>query len=75
VRSTVTIPGNFLSEGRVIVTAAVSTMDPTVVHAIEPDAVAFQVVDRNDGDGVRGDWVGEIPGVVRPALEWTVETS
>ena len=75
VRSTVTIPGNFLAEGRVVVTAAVSTMDPTVVHAIEADAVAFQVIDRSEGDGVRGDWVGDLPGVVRPMLEWTVETS
>jgi lipopolysaccharide transport system ATP-binding protein len=73
VRSTVTIPGNFLAEGRVIVTAAVSTINPTVVHAIERDAVAFQVVDRSEGDGVRGEWVGDLPGVVRPMLDWTVE--
>jgi lipopolysaccharide transport system ATP-binding protein len=74
VRSTVTIPGNFLAEGRVIVTAAVSTINPTVVHAIENDAVAFQVVDRSEGDGVRGEWVGDLPGVVRPMLDWIVET-
>jgi lipopolysaccharide transport system ATP-binding protein len=72
VRSTVTIPGNFLAEGRVIVTAAVSTQNPTVVHAIEHDAVAFQVVDRSVGDGVRGEWVGDLPGVVRPMLDWRV---
>jgi lipopolysaccharide transport system ATP-binding protein len=74
IRSTVRIPGNFLAEGRVIVTAAVSTINPTVVHAIEGDAVAFQVVDRSEGDGVRGEWVGDLPGVVRPMFDWTVET-
>jgi lipopolysaccharide transport system ATP-binding protein len=75
VRSTVRIPGNFLAEGRLIVTAAVSSLNPTLVHAIERDAVAFQVVDRSEGDGVRGEWVGDLPGVVRPMLEWRVETS
>jgi lipopolysaccharide transport system ATP-binding protein len=74
VRSTVRIPSNFLAEGRIVVTAAVSTINPTVVHAIERDAVAFQVVDRSLGDGVRGEWAGDFPGVVRPMLEWTVET-
>ena len=75
VRSRVRIPGNFLAEGRVIVTAAVSSMNPTVVHAIERDAIAFQVVDRSAGDGVRGEWVGDLPGVVRPMLDWTIEAT
>jgi lipopolysaccharide transport system ATP-binding protein len=75
VRSTVRIPGNFLAEGRVIVTAAVSSINPTVVHALERDAIAFQVVDRSAGDGVRGDWAEDLPGVVRPMLDWKVETS
>jgi lipopolysaccharide transport system ATP-binding protein len=74
VRSTVRIPGNFFAEGRVVVTAAVSTINPTVVHALERDAVAFQVVDRSRGDGVRGEFANEWPGVVRPMLDWTVET-
>lgn len=73
VRSTVTIPGNFLAEGRVMVTAAISTINPTVVHVLERDAVAFLVVDRSAGDGVRGEWVGDMPGVVRPMLDWHAE--
>jgi lipopolysaccharide transport system ATP-binding protein len=55
--------------------AVVSTYNPTVVHAGEQDAVAFQVADRSTGDGVRGEYVGDWPGVVRPMLRWTVETS
>jgi lipopolysaccharide transport system ATP-binding protein len=75
VRSTVRIPGNFLAEGRLTVTAAVSTMNPTVIHAIERDAIAFLLVDRSVGDGARGDWAEDWPGVVRPMLDWTVDTS
>jgi lipopolysaccharide transport system ATP-binding protein len=73
VRAVCHIPGNFLAEGRVVVTAVVSTYNPTVVHAIEPEAVAFVVVDRSEGDGVRGVFTNEFPGVVRPMLEWRVE--
>jgi lipopolysaccharide transport system ATP-binding protein len=54
------------------VLAAVSTYDRVTVHAIERDAVAFTVVDRSVGDGVRGPYAGKWPGVVRPMLEWTL---
>lgn len=68
--SRVTIPGNFLSEGTLIVNAAISTMDPVTVHAHEREAVAFQVIDSIDGDSLRGDYGGAMPGVVRPHLQW-----
>jgi lipopolysaccharide transport system ATP-binding protein len=55
------------------VTAAVSTYNPTMVHAIERDAVAFNVVDRSEGDAVRGEFAHDWPGVVRPMLEWSVD--
>jgi lipopolysaccharide transport system ATP-binding protein len=73
VRAVCRIPGNFLAEGRVFVNAEVSTLNPTTIHAQERDAVAFQVVDRSAGDGVRGEYVADWPGVVRPLLEWSVE--
>ena len=75
VTATCRIPGNLLAEGRIYVTAVVSTYNPTVVHAEEKEAVAFQVVDRSTGagDGVRGPYVGDWPGAVRPMLAWTVE--
>ena len=72
-RSVCHIPGNFLAEGRVVVTAVVSTYNPTMVHATEPEAVAFVIVDRSEGDGVRGVYANEFPGVVRPMLEWHVK--
>lgn len=73
IRSTCRIPGNFLAEGRVTLNVAVVTLDPRLGHAVELDAVAFQVVDRTDGDGARGTYTGDWPGVVRPLLDWTVE--
>ena len=73
--STAWIPGNFLAEGSLIVGAAISTMDPVIVHFYERDAVAFQVVDSLDGDTARGDYAGHMPGVVRPLLRWTTQFS
>jgi len=73
VRSTCRIPGNFLAEGRLFLLVAVCTYNPDHVHAIERDAVSFQVIDKSDGDGVRGVYSPAWPGVVRPMLEWKVE--
>jgi hypothetical protein len=54
---------------------ATRSLNPTIVHAEEADVVSFQVVDRTKGDGARGEWVSDLPGVIRPPLPWTVEVS
>jgi lipopolysaccharide transport system ATP-binding protein len=72
--STMWIPGNFLSEGVYSVGAALSTIEPLAVHFFEPDAVSFQVADSMEGDSVRGRSAGPYPGVVRPRLDWTLQT-
>jgi lipopolysaccharide transport system ATP-binding protein len=72
--SRVTVPGNFLSEGTLIVDAAISSVDPTTVHVHERETVAFQVIDSTDGDSLRGDYGGAVPGVVRPHLQWQTVT-
>jgi lipopolysaccharide transport system ATP-binding protein len=67
------IPAQFLAEGQFSVLAAVCTYNPNVVHAMEPNAIFFQCVDRSDGNGVRGEYAGgSWPGVVRPMLDWEV---
>ena len=71
-RSRAFIPGNFLMEGTLIVSVAISTM-PIEVHLLERDAVAFEVVDSGDLDTARGDYAGGLPGVIRPLLRWTNE--
>jgi len=68
--STGWIPGNFLSEGMMIIGPAVRTEEPKILHFYERDAVAFQVVDSLDGDSARGDYGGRMRGVVRPILKW-----
>jgi lipopolysaccharide transport system ATP-binding protein len=73
--STVWVPGNFFSEGTVVVGVAISTMVPVVVHFYERDAVAFQVIDSLGGDSARGDFAGKYPGIVRPLLNWTTQCS
>ena len=69
--STAWIPGNFLSEGKLLVGAAVASYYPMTVHFYERDAVVFQAIDSLDGDSARGDYAGSMPGVVRPVLNWT----
>jgi lipopolysaccharide transport system ATP-binding protein len=74
VRSRCRIPACYLAEGQFSVLAAVCTYNPNVVHAMEPNAVFFQGVDRSEGDGVRGEYAGgSWPGVVRPMLDWEVQ--
>jgi len=71
--SVVHVPGNFLSEGSVFVGASLTTFDPLATHFFARDAVTFNVYDSMDGNSARGDHVGEIPGIVRPMLEWETE--
>ena len=72
------LPGNFFAEGRIYLLVALITYNRTragtldIVHAVERDVVSFQVVDRSEGDGVRGDYVGDWPGLLRPLLEWQI---
>lgn len=68
--STAFIPGNFLSEGLVMVSVALITMNPTMVQFLERDAVSFEVFDNFTGDSARGEWSGPMGGIVSPLLRW-----
>jgi lipopolysaccharide transport system ATP-binding protein len=69
--SAVRLPGNFLSEGSLIAHVSIMSHFPsTILHARVTNAVAFQVVDEAGEGSARGDYVGPMPGVVRPLLEW-----
>lgn len=73
-KSTVWIPGNLLSEGMLSVDVAMWTTAPKYVHQFhECNVVAFHVVDKVDGESARGEWVGELPGVIRPKWDWQTE--
>jgi homopolymeric O-antigen transport system ATP-binding protein len=72
--STVWIPGNLLAEGSLVGHVSIMSHFPaTILHAYERNAVAFQVVDSPAGDSARGDYIGPMPGVIRPLLRWTTE--
>jgi lipopolysaccharide transport system ATP-binding protein len=68
--STVWIPGNFLAEGSHVADVAIATFVPLDVHFHERGVIGFEVIDSLEGDSVRGDYAGHLPGVVRPSLEW-----
>jgi lipopolysaccharide transport system ATP-binding protein len=73
--ATARIPANFLNEGRATVEAGVYTLRSPKLHprAWKPDAVSFTVFDPGDGDSARGRFTGQLRGIVRPMLDWTVE--
>jgi lipopolysaccharide transport system ATP-binding protein len=69
-----TIPGNFLAEGQIRVCAEVSTRRPFYeIHFCEHDAASFQVIDRGEAGSIRANWGRNIPGLIRPQLEWSSE--
>lgn len=72
--STAWIPGNFLAEGTLFVGVAITTYQPFNVHFYERNAVSFTVVDSIDSQTARGDYAGNMPGIVRPLFTWTTET-
>jgi lipopolysaccharide transport system ATP-binding protein len=69
--STVWIPGNLLAEGMLFVDANMNTLEPYIFQYVSRSAVAFMVTDTLDGDSARGDWGGQMSGVVRPMFKWT----
>jgi lipopolysaccharide transport system ATP-binding protein len=73
--STAWIPANLLPEGTTKIDAAVCSMRAPKLHqrAARYDAVSFTVFDPGDGDSAKGRFTGELSGVVRPLLDWTVE--
>jgi homopolymeric O-antigen transport system ATP-binding protein len=73
--STIWVPGNFFAEGNLVINASLMSHYPaTMIHVHESQVVTFQVVD-NGGESARGDYVGPIPGLIRPLLRWTTDYS
>jgi len=68
--STMWIPGNFLSEGIIVVGVALFKPNPFHLHFQETDAVSFNVFDNFNINSARGNYVGGFPGIVRPILNW-----
>jgi lipopolysaccharide transport system ATP-binding protein len=54
----------------VFVTAALSSFEPFQNHVLARDVVAFHVIDKLEGGSARGDWDGDMVGLVRPIFPW-----
>lgn len=71
------IPDHFLNDGAYFVGLALTSFSSggsnMKVHFYEKNALSFNVKDPIEGVLTRnGDYVGPIPGVVRPLLDWTI---
>jgi len=71
--STAWVPGNLLSEGAHFVTVHCVSIDPFRIMIKVEEVVGFRVVDNYEGDSARGDFTGEMVGVVRPMLKWATQ--
>jgi lipopolysaccharide transport system ATP-binding protein len=73
--ATAWIPGNLMNEGKTTVDLAVCTLHAPKLHqrAQRYEALSFTIVDPGDGDSARGRFTGQLSGVVRPLLDWTVD--
>lgn len=67
------ITGNFLAEGNFFVAVSAATYEPLTEHFNERDVSAFLITDSLDGTSARGDFAGQMPGVVRPIFEWETD--
>jgi lipopolysaccharide transport system ATP-binding protein len=68
--TTVWIPKNLLSEGVILIGVALITHDPFLIHFHERDSIAFNMIDKQTESPTRGDYVGSLPGIIRPLLIW-----
>ena len=73
--SSVTIPGNFLAEGKLFVSCHLITLYPTEVQFSLRKIISFEVTDCGEGESARGDWLGDLEGVVRPLWDWSTQYS
>jgi len=68
--TTVWVYENLFSEGVILVGVALVTHDPFIVHFHEREAIAFNMIEDLKNSPTRGDYVGSLPGVIRPNLKW-----
>jgi lipopolysaccharide transport system ATP-binding protein len=73
-RTTFKVPGNYFSEARIIVKAAITTYLPFEVHFEEDEVVAFTIMEVESENTSRGDFTGHLPGIVRPLIATHTET-
>jgi lipopolysaccharide transport system ATP-binding protein len=69
--SKMTIPGNFLAEGNMLVSVGMGTgAGDGFIFFVEDSVLSFTVIDSMSGKSARKDNPGAYPGVVRPVFNW-----
>jgi lipopolysaccharide transport system ATP-binding protein len=72
-KSTAWIPSNTLADGTFFVTCSLITRHPDTTQFDVNQIIAFRVIDAGGEGTARGDWSGQMPGVMRPLLDWTTD--
>ena len=67
------IPPNFLNSGNYTIGFALSTMSTSKAHFYVQNSLNLEVVDPIYGILTRGQYVGSMPGIVRPLFKWECE--
>jgi lipopolysaccharide transport system ATP-binding protein len=70
--TTLIIPGSLLNTGTYIVGLAFTTLKPYVINFYLKDALMFEIIEKINERQMN--FVGQIPGVVRPDLNWEIKT-
>ena len=73
--SAVEVPENIMAEGVFSIKAVLHTLNPLTVEFTCPSVASFTIIDKQDGTTARGDYVGKLPGVMRPKLTWKTDYS
>ena len=71
--ATAWIPGNLLSPGTLFVTPWLQSLSPRTTQFDEPQRIGFAVRDNMGPGTARGEFRSDMPGAVRPLLQWTTE--
>ncbi len=69
--TTVWIYPNLFSEGVIIVGAALVTQNPFKVHFHDREAIVFNMMENMGLSETRGEYVGNLPGILRPKFNWS----
>jgi len=71
--STVWISPNLFAEGTIVIGVAIVTHNPFLIHLHEKDAIALTMVDKSENNPTRGDYAGQMAGLMRPLLQWNLK--
>ncbi|QDO94173.1 ATP-binding cassette domain-containing protein [Formosa sediminum] len=74
ITTTCVIPGNLLLEGRYKVLIALGNYNPNMVHLKIDEALTFKVINKPNIIKYRVDTGTNWPGLIRPILDWKIET-